>query len=62
MSKFCRDNGIYFVRDDCHRNAGREYPKEVYPFGNTEIELFLYETDHIWRAIEKKAGLLVADG
>lgn len=58
------NNGFYFVRifdegDRLHNNTKREYPREVYPFGSEEIELFACEAEY-WKAIEKKTGILVA--
>jgi len=57
------NNGFYYLRlDRCHRDGKRDYPKEIYPFGSIDIELFAHEFKGYWRVTEKKTGLLIANG
>ena len=56
----------YFYRmadgERLSRDSSRVYPPDVFPFGNEEIELFMYQSDGEFHAIEKKTGLMVGIG
>lgn len=60
------NNQQYFFRKHDPRfklnwNSERVYPKEVFPFGSPEIELFAHEADK-WYVTEKKTGTKVSEG
>ncbi|MDD5510882.1 MAG: hypothetical protein PHI12_08730 [Dehalococcoidales bacterium] len=60
------NNGEHFIRMSLptvrlSRDSQREYPKEVYPFGEG-MELFAHEYDGAWHVSEKNTGLVVGRG
>ena len=63
-----QNNQQYFCRwnqtetDRLSLNGKREYPEEIFPFGNEDIELFAHHAEKVWRVTEKKTGLLICLG
>jgi len=62
-----KNNGFYFRRmaletGRLSRDSQREYPRDVFPFGSEEIELFAHQCEDTWHVTEKKTGCRVGSG
>ncbi|MBE3145443.1 MAG: hypothetical protein IMZ61_16200 [Planctomycetes bacterium] len=62
-----QNNGQHFIRmllptERLSRDSQREYPQDVFPFGDEEIKLFAHGQDPNWSVTEKFTGCRIAQG